>query len=474
MNLYRTEDIQAITDNLDQIIDKSITIRNKELTPSIDEYIQVIDTIKSFIREKKRIIYGGNALNTLICNKNPDDRIYKTNDRKDIEFYTPEPIKDLVELCNLLHQKGFDYIQGGEAMHDETYSIFVNFENVCDITYMSRNIYGNMPTIKLNKILYTHPMWIMVDTLRQYNDPILSYWRLKDKTFFRSNVLQKYYPLELNTKKKYENDLSLLNHKENIFNEISNIDTLIFLGSIAEQYYLTRSKNINHSNLEIMSVNYNQDIKTINTIIKEVLDDEYKNIKINVYRPFFQFRDEYVEFLLDNKPLIKIFNVNKICIPYNNLYINKNRIDKIQLGGFYKPKKQINNLTIKLATFILLFNHILVWRHYEYINRRDKYKEYEYLMSELLKEREQYLNKNTLNVMDDSPYKEFIVKCSGKTVDHGRLARLKKKQNYLKKKFAFRYEPSSAKADYKIPEIIFNNTSGNVSKNENDIRKIFS
>lgn len=473
MKLYRSEDIQAITDKLDQIIDDSLTVRNKVLEPTIDEYKQAMEVVRTYIRENKKIVYGGDVINTLVMEKNKEDRIYKDNDRKDIEFYSPEPVKDLVKLCDILHKKGFSYVQGSSATHDETFKIYVDFDNVCDITYMPRNIYSNMPVIKINNILYTHPSWVLVDTLRQYNDPILSFWRLKDKTFFRANVLQKYYPLELNTKHKYVNDTALTDYKKNIFNEIIKMESIIFLGSVAEHYYLTREKNIDVNNIEIISINFNEDIKTINLIVEKVLNNDYDKIVINMYKPFFQFRDEYVEFILNGTCLIKVFNNNKMCIPYNNLYINNDKINKIQLGGFYKEKKKSDDLIIKLGTFILSFNNVLIWRHYEYINRRDKYKQYEYLMSEMLKARNSYLDKNTLTVVDDSPYKEFIIRCSGKTMDNFKANRLKQKEKKQKKQITvFRYEPSDQKTDYVPPEFNFNNTSGNIVKN--DISRVFS
>jgi hypothetical protein len=239
MDLYSTQDIQAITDKLDKIVDDAIEQRNIKIEPLLQEYLEVKAIIVDFIKSKKRVIYGGTAYNELIKMKNEKDKIYKDNERKDIEFYTPTPLEDLVEICDILHEKKFKYVQGRQAMHSETYTIFVNFEQFCDMSYMPSNIYFNMPTIKKDNVLYSHPLWILVDILRQYNDPILSYWRLKDKTFFRANILLKNYPLELEKSKKTkikENKYGL-----ELFNKIVEMKTLIFVGSIAEEYYKERS-----------------------------------------------------------------------------------------------------------------------------------------------------------------------------------------------------------------------------------------
>jgi len=474
MNLYRTEDIQAITDKLDQITDSAINIRNKLLEPMLDEHLQILDVIREFIIRKKRIVYGGQAFQELIKKKDQKSGIYTDSDRKDIEFYTPEPIEDVVELSNILHDKGFQWVQGAQAFHDETYKIFVNFDECCDMSYMPRNIFGNMPTVTIDKIRYSHPSWIMVDMLRQYNDPVLSYWRLKDKTFFRTNLLLKYYAFNLETKNRFKPSTKSLDHKKKLFDELIKIESIIFIGSIAEQFYLTRNSSIDFSKMEIYSVNFKNDIKTINLLLETILGNDYKNIVINVYKPFFQFRDERIDFLLNGDSLLQINGNNCLCVPYNNLYIKNESIDRVQAGGFYKEQKGSSDETvIKIGTFILVFNYVLIKRHYEYINRRDDYKKYEYILSELLKSRAAYFKKKSLNVMDNSPYKEFVMRCTGKTMDSIRQYRINQQIKREKKQLnTFRYDPARQKEDFKKPDYKFKNTSGNISKS--DISKLFN
>jgi len=248
--------------------------------------------------------------------------------------------------------------------------------------------------------------------------------------------------------------------------------TLIFVGSIAEEYYKERSTKLNLSNLECISVNYIKDVKKINDIIKNILGDLYSDIVINNYRPFFQFWDDRVEFIINDITLISIFNHNNICIPYNLLYLENDNITKIQLGGHYKLMRESKTEDIiKIGTFILLFNHLLIKRHYNYINRSEKYKLIEGQMSDLLIARKDYLEKNALTVMDSSPYKEFIIRCSGETIDSFRKSRLdiiKKKQKGIGR-LTFSYDPENPS---KAPDYVFTNTSGNLNKNGN--KKLFS
>ena len=499
MQLYREIDIQAITDKLDQIIDEATNIKKKTLEPTIDECFDVKEVIKDYIMKKKRIIYGGTAYNELIKQKNKSDAIYKENDCKDIEFYTPKPIEDAMELANVLHEKKFKYVQVRQAMHAETYTIFVNFEQYCDMSYIPNNIFLNMPAITINGLMYSDPTWILVDILRQYNDPITSYWRLKDKTFFRANVLLKNYPLDFKIKKLEEEKTKYDNLKSEIYKQICVFKSLIFVGSVSENYYLTRSTTLITSNLEVISLNYLNDIKIINKIVEKILGSKYKDIHVNSYKPFFQFRDEHIEWVYDNVILLKVYNSNHKCIPFNTLHIKSNNpelIDSIQLGGYFtkrSTKRELNKKTIqetseteeisteektksdkntiKIATFMVLFQHVLVDRHYLYINRSDKYKDVESRLGSLLKVRNEYLNSKSLTVIDSSPFKEFIIRCSGDTLDQGREFRLglmrRKAQGA---RLMFTYDPDG-KGKANPPDYKFNNTSGNIDKT--DINKIF-
>jgi hypothetical protein len=61
-----------------------------------------------------------------------------------MEFYSFEPLNDIVDLTNLLYNLKFKYIEARGAIHPRSYKIYVNTVNYCDFTYMPKNIYDNM------------------------------------------------------------------------------------------------------------------------------------------------------------------------------------------------------------------------------------------------------------------------------------------------------------------------------------------
>ena len=189
-DLYRDEDINAVSDKIKEIM----KMANKKAKDTLDltykEYLIVFKHLTDYIKKNNRIVYGGIALNEMLKNKSPKDVIYEEYSINDIEIYSPDPVGDIFKICDMLHEKKFLYVQASEAQHPGTFTIFANFEKYCDITYVPKLIYNNMPTINVNGFRLIHPIFILTDTLRVYTDPLTSYFRL-DKSFTRGNLLLK-------------------------------------------------------------------------------------------------------------------------------------------------------------------------------------------------------------------------------------------------------------------------------------------
>jgi len=141
---YTDEDYDQVMRELPDIIKEAEKRAADVLEPTIVEQREIMEFIKDFIRMKKRKIYGGTALNEVLKKVNPKDAIYDEYKFADIEFYSPTPVPDLVELCNALYGKGYKFVQGKEAQHEETYSIFVNLKLYCDISYIPARVYNGI------------------------------------------------------------------------------------------------------------------------------------------------------------------------------------------------------------------------------------------------------------------------------------------------------------------------------------------
>ena len=103
--LHRKKDIKLLQEKLNDIIVKAKKKEVDILEPTLKEYKYIMNYLEEFIKRKNRIIYGGWAWHNLLILKNKNEHIYH-KDRisyPDIEFYSPDPIGDLIEICNFEH-----------------------------------------------------------------------------------------------------------------------------------------------------------------------------------------------------------------------------------------------------------------------------------------------------------------------------------------------------------------------------------
>jgi len=445
--MYRQKDIVDIDKNINKIKDEAIYEYKKQNEPTLDESSQVCKVIIDFIKRKKRVVYGGYAQNLLIINKNKKDGFYKEingafynwPDLADIEFYTPYPIDDLIELTEELYSHKFNNIESIEGMHNGTYKIYVNFLNYCDISYIPTHIYNTMPIITAHDIKCTHPHMMMVDAFRIFTDPLTSFWRL-DKTILRFQKIFKYYPIDesnnnLKIKLSENKDIN-----DFICQKIIHNSKLIVVGFHGFDYYVKKSipKNAlnNYPYYELISIDLEEDAMDIYKILK----DKFKTkITVKEFSPFFTFMDRRVEFYHENKLCLRLFGSNKRCIVYN-----------------YSDIKTTTFGTNNLVMMYLYFDYYLAYINKDSINT----KLYLNLIGKFYNAKNKFLNSNNKSIVDESPFKDFTCKCYGTQIDPIRLSKLeelnKRKQNKMVK---YRYNPTGkagATPDYK-----FDNISGN-------------
>jgi hypothetical protein len=443
--MYRAQDVEAIRNIIPNLKDEIQTKKLELFEPTLSERNIVNKNIYDFIIKKKRIVYGGFAQNKLIGEKNKDDEFYTKLDTPDIEFYTPTPIEDLIEITQILFKNGHKRISGQEGVHSETYKIFVNFEDYCDISYMPKHIFNNMPYVIHNNMRFATPLFMLIDSYRVYSDPITSWWRI-EKSFNRTELLLKHYPLPKNQKnlkitfsKKNTTDhrriLRLI--RKQVFHKF---DTIIVFGYYAYNYYMKKAQMkqnmIDIPHYDVISTNYEKDIIEINKILKKSL----KNIRTKEFYPFFQFTGRSIQFYNNNDLILNIYEHNNRCTVYREL----------------KSKKKT-----KIVTFQLELMMSLIEIAYNQVNKkRYEEKNQKILFANLIEARNKYLERKKITVMDKSPFIEFSIECIGNTMEQTRIQRLlieeRKKKN---KPYVFRYQPSEK--EKKIPDYRFSNSSGN-------------
>lgn len=477
MTLYNIKDVELVESKIDDITDIIDQKKLKIFGPSeaeLKELFAANDVVLQFIKDKKRKIYGGYAQNKVIVAKDPKDAFYEDDALPDIDVYSPEPLKDLVQVCNILQAKGFKEVMGQEAQHKETYKVFVNEQNVLDLSYVPRNIYNRIPFIELDGIIYVHPSFVYIDLYRMLTDPYFSGTHRWKKIFPRLYKLQKHYPFNKATKplnqaydvpqnkKQIVNEINKL-----IINMINNQENFIIVGQYAYNYLLEESgimkdrqlggkyKLISIPFMQLISTNYIPD--TTNIILK--LQERYKEkITYKEFYPLWMFTGYSTVVYYDGFAILHITSHNDRCVPVKKVptkYYDNGATESIK-NGF---------VNLGCFDFVFLMNLISGLR--TRVNSiEDKYQYHNIMTSHLVEIRNYYFEKNKKTLLDDTIFMSFIPDCIGEAIDPFIEARQRKKNRISKGKAAmYRYHPKNPK---EAPDYKFANTSGNeINKSRN-------
>jgi ASC-1-like (ASCH) protein len=399
-------------------------------------------------------------------NKTPQDKILTDDKIADIDMYSPEPISDWYNICNLLQKNGFKYILGEEAQHQETYSIKVNRIVFCDISYVPKNIYVKMPFVEINGLQCIHPNFATIDFLRMTSDPLVSYWRFFEcseelKAFKRFYKLQKNYQLPYNDRKLQMDKPKEKIQKANeiIFNFLQNKKTTITTGFYAYNY-LCHSAGFDYVYIpffEFISIDYRNDALELLDLLKKEFND---SVSIDEYYPFFQFTDYSVEIYIDNEITCRIYGNNKKCVQYQDVPVLNFFNDKVT--------KTSGKIRIGSYTNILLFFLIETMKQ-RVKNDKDMEKYYFHVVSHCVQSKNKYLRDYKKTYLDDTIFKEFDTECIGEGISAEKERMLlieKRKKN--KEPLVYRYDPKDEKAPPKFKG--FKNTSGNKINNPKNLK----
>ena len=478
---YTDNDYNEVILELPTIIEEAKKRASEVLEPTIYENREVMAVIKDYIRQKKRKVYGGTALNEMLKSSNPVDAIYNENSFSDIEFYSPTPVPDLVELTNLLYQKGYKYVVGKEAQHDETYSIFVNFKLYCDISYVPTIVYHGIKTVIIDGIHYADPHFMLIDYLRMINDPMNAAEQRWEKAFKRMYKLLKNYPLEY-----FDKQIRIDRPPEEIQkyilkikNEFMLIDKVqessLICGFEAYNFYIKYAADdrsveklarttfgkdklkdflVNVPFFDLLSVNYVDTVERLYAFVQDMVPSP-KDVTLDEYFPLFQFTNHMARISYKGIPLANVFEADGFCIP--NVKTTK---------GYMYVSYQ----------YLLMFMLISKFRSHLDKNK-EMYFNYSIAISNLVSARNIYLSKKNLGVLNNSAFGEFRISCVGSTVSYTRMSQLRGLEKLRQGKSArFSYMPENffkqskeSQERFDPTKHSFRNTSGNKIANPKNL-----
>lgn len=105
-----------------------------------EELLKALGIVEAFIKRKKRVCYGGTAMNAILPSAK---RFYDPEmDLPDYDFYTPDLDGDVEALVKDLQEAGFKEVYHRVGIHEGTKKILVNFVAVADISAIEPELFA--------------------------------------------------------------------------------------------------------------------------------------------------------------------------------------------------------------------------------------------------------------------------------------------------------------------------------------------
>lgn len=190
--MFRAKNAEVVADGAKSVTKRAMSEVDAIHAPTRN---RIMALAIEYLQKKRRIVYGGVALNALVASKDPADAFYSEHEVHDVEFYSPDPLVDAAELAMFLYSRGERRVTVVEATHFETYSVAVDYWRLCDVSYIAPRIYAAIPHVKHDNLLLVHPRHALIDYLRILTDPAQSYATSLEKALPRLRVLVKHFTL---------------------------------------------------------------------------------------------------------------------------------------------------------------------------------------------------------------------------------------------------------------------------------------
>ena len=443
---YTSDDKEKLLSVLDDKKKQAQKWKNEFIDPPLVKQKEAFEIVGNYIKENKLKVYGGHAQNLTIKKYDAIKQFYTDpDDIHDYDTYSFDPINDGINIVNRLYQAGFKNVLFREAQHFETYSVVYDSKVLCDLSYVPKRLYYEIPSEEIDGIVVCKALFYIIDFLRMFCDPINSSFRW-DKQIDRFMLIQSVFPIpnlkdplliddnrvfpQINKEykqliRKYlrQDNTNLLLTGLYTFNKYVSLNAKCKKNTLIYKDTFKKFKNPVYTFICV------EDYK--NTIIKfmEYLKLNLKDIEVShreKYK-FFQFKDICTEIYLNKQHVATIYKNNNICVPYVN----------------------INNIKYCSFQYNLMFTYIEHFYYHIYNESKplkDKEEilppvyiedEYKKIACQMMKMRDNYLNSFKLTCFDASPYEDFIILCQGQILNASQYKKASDK-NYK----GFKYDPS--------------------------------
>lgn len=453
--LFRRADFDSVMDNngdrLKAIMEKGRKVENETVEPYLTTRLKMMSVVLDFVRRQQCIVYGGYAINTHIGRANPADQFYDfSKEAPDIEFYSTNAVLDARALCDEFHKLGYPYIRSTEAMHAQTYRVTVDLVQVCDITYVPKNVEKLIPyeILAADGIRYAHPHFLLIDSLRILTDPVGSFWRL-DKALPRIYKLQEKYPFL--KPPNHEARLSMMSGSVDSVDSViqtavrflqqqpdtSASASTILIGCAAFQRFCAWYNGVPQQQLHvpILEVIFTEYSVTMPALFNYLRSLYGKAVEYEEYQSFFDYTGHRGYIYMNGRLAICAFHHNHRCTPVLPLM----RDDPVE-------RETLRTGTFSLVVLYLLITRLLCHGHSPPDHSRAQL--CDSMVYEMLRMRTDFIDRRAATIVqDDHVFHEFTTNCIGKPVSvlrlHKEETEYRRAHLYMFGMAYFSYDPSN-------------------------------
>lgn len=315
-----TPKVQVLLKALNAAVDEAKDIRNTYnfKNPVLRRALHIVE---DFIKDKKRICYGGMAINAHLPLKM---QFYDfTKNLPDYDFFTDEAEKDINDLIRRLNSENLPNIEAKLGLHEGTTKIYVDFNAVADITEVSTSFYKTLlgRSFLSKGIHYADANFLRMSMYLELSRPMGEVERW-EKVFGRLYLFNKAVPL-LKYKCKQIPLSKITSEQRRICLTYCSLNLLVYAAADLEPLYKNPSKTL--SNIWLKKSNYpviafSRDPVHDTNILKKLLENADRNSKLRIYK--WSPNDEFIPFLLGivhNGKIIALIVKQTACHSYNTI-----------------------------------------------------------------------------------------------------------------------------------------------------------
>jgi len=345
----RSKSSIKIEERLKEAMDKA-SDKLKYETAHDDELIHALSVVADFIKRKRRVCYGGTAMNAILpdSKKFYDPRV----DLPDYDFYTPDVEGDVKELVEQLNTEGFKEVYHKVGIHEGTKKIMVNFTPIADISLIEPDLYAILLRRSILKegMHYTDENVLRMMMYLELSRPkgMVDRW---PKVFERLQLINSLFPIRGCTKIARQRGKIPLSARRAILDYVVEWHRILCNGSLIPLYTQgIRKKNAKFQIQDGGAVLFTSpDPKVDSIALKKILGDDVKLLRHSARG---EIVPERIEIQQDGKTLCMV--VQEIaCHSYNTLPLPDGR--KIFIGS---PEFLIT-LYLSLAIFTTNVDNLL-------------------------------------------------------------------------------------------------------------------